>query len=54
MSMRDGVNMRSNTSEAVSGTGMVGPTGESKSLMVSGVKLDDQSGGSGGTVELAC
>ena len=48
MSIKDGVNMRSKTSEAFSGTGTVGPTDKLKSLMVSEVRLVDQSAGSVG------
>ena len=54
VSMNDGVNIRSNTSEAVSGTGTVGPTEELKSLMVNDIKLEDQSVGRGGVAELVC
>ena len=48
------MNIKSNTSEAVSGMGMVGPIGELKSPMVNGVKLEDQSVGRAGAVELTC
>ena len=54
VSMSDGVNIRLNISEAVSGTGTVGPTKELKLLMISDIKLEDQSVGRGGVAELAC
>ena len=50
LSMKDGVNISSKTSEAFSGTGTVGPTDELKSLLGTEVRLVDQSAGRVGVV----
>ena len=41
VSVRDGVNMSSKTSEGDSGTATVGPTGDVKSLMETELSTDD-------------
>ena len=41
VSMRDGVNMSSKTSEGDSGTATVGPTGDDKSLIETELSMDD-------------